>query len=1040
MPHLDDLTDAKADVDPRSSPRKLFEIGEKYIRQADTSRSFGRPDLALTEYLKAYDIAVNIIPRHADWPKIQEDKTGLWRTHRQLLMDIKNFNFEQVKNDIRADNARTGVQPTRRVDGAHAESHGTPNATAVAAADTNGRKTPSGEGPNGLSHVSGDSPMRSWDVPSRAPPPTPPRAKPTIHPKPLALHGNAIKQASKPTTASSGAPASVSASLAEDLATRFANLRPQSKQQQQPPLVQDPRIKTQPIIPPRPSGPPPKPPIPPSSGTSLDASIPDMPKMPEAIYSPARGTVSAAAATLPSSTPRGLFTRTNSSLSQQPRISPATSTRTSTDGYFPSGSGSAPSGTPQSRPQLSLPDGETISAEELVGLISRGTKDIQVLIIDVRDRSFFDEGHIMSQSTICIEPEILQRENISAEQIAESMILSPHTELQRFERRDAYDLVVFYDEKSLQIPRAPSTDADATALYNLYSALVHFNFGHDLRLPPRLLKGGLDAWTDLMGENSLQTSDTLGSISRQSLRRPGPNSSWRGLPSPARTRFKVDQLGLEDIEKWQGTLRVDQLKSSTLPSPTIIRSTSDFLRRYPDVSNLQESMVGPNASPWVPATTDTIFADHDFPALPAPPTRPAPAVPRPSYNGLLDKSDDHSYADATSNNATASLSSKSPFGQIRRHRCGLKNPSQWCYANSISQAILATPGFGDVLADDDFVHGIPTVPNPATQDGKHPQIMSKLLAQLLREMRYGSVPVIEATTLMKYCRFLCNKASLKDVLFGGPAQQDANEFMEFLFAHIADETNVRRLEKKALDNSRRYSGNAINDSIAYWKDYSLQNESLIDKYFGFTTTTFRKCENCSDVLATYEYYNVLGVPIPEDVRGPATLSGLLAREYGREERVDAVECDRCRVKSSAVRQTFVSRFPQILAVRLSRHRPTERGGYTKAPNKITWDLLNEDFSHLFFSGEYAAQAPADAGPSVTGPFRYECYAVVVHEGSTVTSGHYTAWIRDGGDPNNSNAWLYANDSVISTADPSKLDTMFKAGSRLPYLAFFKRKP
>ena len=77
-----------------------------------------------------------------------------------------------------------------------------------------------------------------------------------------------------------------------------------------------------------------------------------------------------------------------------------------------------------------------------------GSKDVQVLLIDVRSRHEFDDGHIMSQSTICIEPDIVQRDNISANEVSDSMVLAPTSEARLFERRHEFDVVVFYDHDS----------------------------------------------------------------------------------------------------------------------------------------------------------------------------------------------------------------------------------------------------------------------------------------------------------------------------------------------------------------------------------------------------------------------------------------------------------------------------------------------------------------------------------------------------------------------------------------------------------------
>ncbi len=135
-----------------------------------------------------------------------------------------------------------------------------------------------------------------------------------------------------------------------------------------------------------------------------------------------------------------------------------------------------------------------------------GAKALSILLIDIRSRSDYEEGHIMSQATLCIDSEILLREDVSANQIADSLVLSPTSEQLLFEKRHNFDLVVFYDDSSDAINQKPQTSEERAAL-GLYNALVHFDFGGTGgSRAPKLLKGGIEAWTGLMGSVSLQTS------------------------------------------------------------------------------------------------------------------------------------------------------------------------------------------------------------------------------------------------------------------------------------------------------------------------------------------------------------------------------------------------------------------------------------------------------------------------------------------------------------------------------------------------------
>lgn len=297
-----------------------------------------------------------------------------------------------------------------------------------------------------------------------------------------------------------------------------------------------------------------------------------------------------------------------------------------------------------------------------------------------------------------------------------------------------------------------------------------------------------------------------------------------------------------------------------------------------------------------------------------------------------------------------------------------------------------------------------------------------------------------------YCKSIC----LRDArgvrrpdseLFGGPAQQDANEFLEFLFAQLSDETNVRRgVKGLTLNNSRKYSGSSIGDAMAYWNEYKAAgNESIVDRYFGFTTTTYRKCNNCGDILTTYEYHNVLSAPMSGASGGrDTTLSNLLTEQFNFVETVEGVECDACRVKGRALRYSYISRFPDVLIVRLGRFAFGDNA--EKVRDRVSWDLQAEDLTHLFFPDSNRGMEGLPTDHHFVAPFRYECYAVIVHDGSTISSGHYTCWVRDADHPHDRHAWVVYSDTNIRERNRAGEHDIFRQGrDKTAYIAFFKRK-
>ncbi|KAI5464053.1 hypothetical protein BGZ63DRAFT_376798 [Mariannaea sp. PMI_226] len=703
IPHIDDILKAPRDVDMTQSMRKLLESAEASLRQAELSRDFNRPAVALKEYIRASVIAVQLIQSHRDYVFLRDEHNDVARIHSALLKKIsqQDASFGRIKQDIIADNKRTGVAPV-------------------------GSRPGSSQGTDAYSRSRSESPtkgLRDSKSSNNAIQPqvngSPARTKPAIQPKPPALHGNAIS--------SNRLSLGLSTSAAQDLAARFANLRGP-----QPSPGQDPRIKTHPL--PKPAGPrsmPPPPPRPPK--IDISTNVPSLPKMPDAVYSPARGSISGESSRPPLSTPRGTFTRTGSTASSVPGT-PTSASQPQTDYFSPTQSYTNTAIPPTAPPNpIPVPQGETITAEELkYAMTCRGS----ILLIDVRAQEDFNEGHIMARSVICIEPSILMRENLSADQIAESLVLSPNNEEMEFQDRAKKDLIVFYDQDSEAMPRN-ARNPDGIVLVSLRRALVDFNYGNELKNQPKLLKGGIDAWIDLMGRGSLQ------SVSQNTLsRKNAVSEGTRGGPlQRSKSKFTARSHKPAVAKAWEETIRNEEMETAS--SPTFVRTVDDFHRKFPPVPE-KESMTSPTQPSSRPAYGSSHKVDLNT-DLPSPPARPVPALPRSSFSRLSEEVDD-----------TASIPPPRPptkaieqqsTGDSNRTPTGLNNPRNWCYANSLLQCLLASPEFGRELANSVWAEKYKA---PKKKDEKidNPQLMTKIISNLFHWMSTGKFQYMKAQTLM----------------------------------------------------------------------------------------------------------------------------------------------------------------------------------------------------------------------------------------------------------------------------------------------------
>ncbi|KAJ4185940.1 ubiquitin-specific protease doa4 [Fusarium falciforme] len=1006
IPHIDDILANPRNIDENQSIRKLLEAAQASLRQAEMARDFRRPAIALQEYLRASIIAIQIIGSHRDYSSMQSDHKDLARAHTAFLNQLRQQDpfYAKLKQDIIADNKRTGVQPKIGRPGS-SQGGSRPQSPSKPAVD---RSIPP------LNQQVNGSPRSSISGPIA-------RSKPVIQPKPQALHGNAIKPPQRTNTA-------------QDLAARFANLRgPQSSP------GQDPRIKTHQITLPKPMGPrempPPRPPK-----VELDTNVPTLPKMPDAIYSPARGSISGEVSRPPMSTPRGVYNRTTSSASIPG--TPTASSQSQSDYFTPPTQSYSNNTIPPVPPgnAIKIPEGESITPEELYqAMKAKGT----ILIIDVRVRQEFNEGHIMSSSTICVEPSILLRESPSADQISESLIISPNQEQSLFEQRDKYDLVVFYDQDSEEIPKHPR-NSDDLVIVSLHRALVHFNYPKDLRNPPKILKGGLDAWVDLMGAASLQSNE------------PGPSKPVQLQRSRnrataierRRSKYIVKPLRPDEVKAWQETLKNDDMQTAS--SPSFTRTTEEFLRRFPPVTLEQESMTAPEKPQHRPGYGLSHKVDL-YTDLPSPPTRPAPALPRPSYSGLSEGGDE---SELYGNNNTppptrlVRVPSAKPMeqqstGDTAKFYTGLNNPHNWCYANSTLQSLLASPEFGRELANSGWVDRYHA---PRKDDEKidHPQLMIRIISNLFHWMSSGKFQVMKAQTLMDYSRHICDQGRSIEQ-FGGKQQQDAQEFMSFVLTHLHDETNTRRDRKGQAAQPDTTKQSLLQAAADYWHNHLEYNRSIVDRYWRGLELSTVECFECH--TRTYQFTPFDWIPVTVGMGRGMTLEQVLD-QHTAGNTLDDFSCDRCQRPTRALQSLSLARLPSLLCVVFRRfHYQQATSDLRKSTAPITWDFNDTDFTRYFLppADRAACSGVEPTDPAFTGPFRYEAYAVIVHTGSRIDNGHYLAYVRDSSshDPY---AWYCCNDSRVTKVrighggSDDAQEEVFKSGrDRVPYLVFFRRK-
>jgi ubiquitin carboxyl-terminal hydrolase 8 len=642
--------------------KHLLEQGRIHFNGAKVMLNNRSPKAgAYWEYLVAYQIIVDLIPRHRDYyDQVEGSRSQTHRDFRELLKEIKSSEerFVRIKEIIKNDNLRNGSH--------HSRSSSTVSTTRSSSS---------------LSRR--DDELMLPDAPTGLP--ASPRKKPVVQPKPQSLHGRAVHQSTS------------SINGASDLAARFANLRgldTNSARSSQDlsvkmPSPADYHSST------RPSGPRDMPPPPLSLPTLNTQYAASMPKEPSPTYSPARNISNPSNIPPPRSTPRSMNgTGGRSNVAASSASSHAPNANGVSGSYFPAVQPS------REQPSRMRSISKTVELEIDADKFYDYKRMYKVLLIDVRSRNDFDSGHISARHIMCIEPETL-REGLSAEQLQDRLVISPDDEVAMFDRRHEYDIIIYYDDstRNADFLTKHQRNGNEAALKCLYDTLHEFNADKPLKRPPVFLKGGLDAWVDIVGPQGLITSSTsglaVGSQTRSRAIRRSPAASHAAksnLQRRSRREYvpmdeEEQQLWLEEARKGRAVVEQPEMEGGheEPPSP-FYRTTEEFLRRYPDVE-AEQSMMHPLSKP--PSGSHYVQ-----PAIPVAPSRPAPSVPRVSYGGVHERQ----VARQVSGAQPPVYLSQPRFSNVRMHKTGLLNFGVTCYMNSVVQCLS-----GHLLLSDLFL-------------------------------------------------------------------------------------------------------------------------------------------------------------------------------------------------------------------------------------------------------------------------------------------------------------------------------------------------
>lgn len=265
--------------------------------------------------------------------------------------------------------------------------------------------------------------------------------------------------------------------------------------------------------------------------------------------------------------------------------------------------------------------------------------------------------------------------------------------------------------------------------------------------------------------------------------------------------------------------------------------------------------------------------------------------------------------------------------------------------------------------------------------------------------------------------------------FGTSHQQDAAEFWGFLIETLHDETNTRRNISDGVQTC--YEGDPrgiLEHTQAFWEQYSRENRSIIDHYFGGIHVQTSRCKACNFEVRNFVWMPYLNLTIPAGGAPSKSIESLL-QAYCVEEDHKDLKCAKCG-NAGRLSTWRIARLPDRLVIFFNRF---DAFG-DKVHDLITFPMHGLRLDQWFVEGQDRTD-DRHYNPQSD----YDLYAVVHHAGASLKSGHYIAFAKDHNSANDS-SWFELNDQVVTDRTFATATELWsRPSSQQAYMVFYQRR-
>jgi len=345
---------------------------------------------------------------------------------------------------------------------------------------------------------------------------------------------------------------------------------------------------------------------------------------------------------------------------------------------------------------------------------------------------------------------------------------------------------------------------------------------------------------------------------------------------------------------------------------------------------------------------------------------------------------------------------------------GMHNLGNSCFLNSIVQCLNHIAPLTQYFLEGNFSKEI-NRKNPLGSGGH----VAMAYATLLREVWSGNYSALAPRLLKQTVASFAPQ-------FRNSFQHDSQEFCQFLMDGIHEDCN-RVTNKPYVEELEGFGMKDENAAIETWRKHLLRHDSIIvDRCQGMHRSHLT-CPSCGRESIKFDVFSTVSLPVVPYKEGSNNVIRVedCVEKFLEGEQLDEMNawyCPGCKKHVCALKMIALWSVPDVLILHLKRFQFANCSVSNNILRSKIDDTVKFPIDNLDLTKYVLGPIDDDAPPI------YNLFGVSEHVGTTATSGHYTATVRNCKD----GRWYRYNDAHVGETTG---DAAVTGGA---YLLFYQR--